>query len=155
MSKRTFSWKTQLEYGLEAQARFHDIYHEPLILADTLRYDFKRVKDGKKLELKTDDWDHNKTENFFFERYSVWEKESPGGPWQSRKHSVDLFVYYFARNQVYYEFSDVKKLCKELERIVRREKLGLVMIRNNGYNTAGYKVKREWVLDLCDVYEVE
>jgi len=155
MTGKTFKFKEQLEYGLQAQAKFHDIYHEPLVAATTLRYDFKRVKDGKKLELKTDDWDHSSTENFFFERFSVWEKGSPGGPWQSRKHSVDVFVYYFARNEIYYEFDDIKLLCKELERIVRKEKLRLVLIKNQGYYTAGYKIKRKWVTDLCDVYEVK
>lgn len=153
MTGKTFKFKEQLAYGLQAQQDFFDIYHRPLIEANTRAYDFKVVATGEKLELKTDDWDHDKTENFFFERYSVWEKESPGGPWQSRRKRVDVFIYYFARNQIYYEFCDIKLLCKELERIIRREKLRLVLIKNQGYYTAGYKVKREWVLDLCDVYE--
>jgi hypothetical protein len=154
MTGKTFKFKEQLEYGLKAQQDFFDIYHKPLIAATTRAYDFKVVSSGKKLELKTDDWDHDETENFFFERYSVWEKESPGGPWQSRKKRVDLFVYYFARNQVYYEFSDLKLLCKVLERIVRKEKLRLVLIKNQGYYTAGYKIRRDLLQDLYTIYEV-
>ena len=151
---RTFKWKEQLEYGLKAQEDFFEIYHKPLIAASTRAYDFKVVSSGKKLELKTDDWDHEHTPNFFFERYSVWEKESPGGPWQSRAKRVDVFVYYFARNGIYYEFGDIKQLCKVLDQIVRKEKLQLVLIKNQGYRTAGYKVRRDLLQDLYDVYEV-
>jgi hypothetical protein len=151
---KVFSWKEQLAYGLQAQKDFHDIYHRAITAATTLAYDFKVVSTGEKLELKTDDWDHEITPNFFFERWSVWEKERPGGPWQSRAKRVDCFVYYFARNRVYYEFRDVKALCKALDRIIRKEKLGLVMIKNQGYHTAGYKIPRHLLEDLYDVYEV-
>ena len=152
---RQFTWKEQLAYGLKAQEEFFDIYHTPLVASPTFAYDYRVVRTGKKLELKTDDWDHGETPNFFFERYSVWEKQSPGGPWQSRRKRVDIFVYYFARNQIYYQFNDVKLLCKVLDRIVRKKKLGLVLIKNQGYYTAGYIVKREWLAELYDVYEVE
>ena len=67
---------------------------------------------------------------------------------------MDTFVYYFARNGIYYQFNDVKKLCKVLERIVREEKLQLVLIKNQGYRTAGYKVPRHLLAELYDVYEV-
>ena len=151
---KQFSWKVQLEYGKQAELDFMEIYHRPLTLATTFAYDFKVVKTGEKLELKTDDWDHEETPNFFFERFSVWEKESPGGPWQSRRKRVNTFVYYFARNGIYYQFNDVKKLCKVLEQIVRKEKLQLVLIKNQGYRTAGYKVPRHLLTELYDVYQV-
>ena len=154
MSSKVFDFKVQLAYGLQAQKDFHDIYHRPLVAADTLAYDFKVVSTGERLELKTDDWDHEKTENFFFERYSAWERQSPGGPWQSRSKRVNVFVYYFARNGIYYQFSDIKRLCKVLDRIIRKEKLGLVLIKNKGYHTAGYKVRRDLLEELYDVYEV-
>lgn len=151
---RVFSWKEQLAYGLQAQQDFHEIYHKPLTAASTFAYDFKVVSTGEKLELKTDDWDHEETPNFFFERFSVWEKQSPGGPWQSRRKRVDVFVYYFARNGIYYEFRDIKKLCKVLDRIIRQEKLGMILIKNQGYRTGGYKIRRDLLEELYEVYEV-
>ena len=151
---KVYTWEQQLAYGLQAQQDFHDIYHRPLTAATTFAYDFKVVRTGEKLELKTDDWDHESTPNFFFERWSNWEKQTPGGPWQSRAKRVDCLVYYFARNGIYYEFRDIKKLCKVLDRIIRQEKLGLVLIKNRGYRTGGYKIPRHLVEDLYEVYEV-
>ena len=153
MSK-TWDFKEQLALGLKAQQEFMEFYHEPVVLATTLAYDFKVVSSGKKLELKADDWDHEETENFFFERWSDVHKEKPGGPWQSRKKRADVFVYLFSRNGIYYQFNDIKRLCKVLEQIVRREKLGLIYIKNKGWFTAGYKIPRHMLEELYEVYEV-
>lgn len=154
MSK-TFDFQKQLEFGQQAERDFMQCYHRPIVPATTLSYDFKVVECGSKLELKTDDYNHDATPNFFFERWSDYHKKKPGGPWQSRKKRADVFCYYFIRNNVYYEFSDIKLLCKTLEAYIKDKKLGFVMVRNKGWVTAGYKIPRDAVMHLCDIYEIE
>jgi len=153
MSK-VFDFKKQLEFGQQAERDFMEFYHEPLVLATTFAYDFKLVESGNKLELKTDDYCHTKTPNFFFERWSDYHKKKPGGPWQSRKKRADIFCYYFARNNIYYQFDNIKLLCKELDTYIKDNKLGFVMVRNKGWITAGYKIPREAVAHLYEIYEI-
>lgn len=153
MSK-TFDFKQQLEFGQQAERDFMECYHSPLVLATTFAYDFKLVECGSKLELKTDDYCHDKTPNFFFERWSDVHKKKPGGPWQSRKKRADIFCYYFIRNGIYYQFNDIKLLCKELNTYIKDNKLGYIPVRNKGWITAGYKIPREEMSHLYDVYEI-
>lgn len=154
MKDKVWSFKTQLAFGKQAEKEFLEHYHEPIILSTTRSYDFKVVASGEKLELKTDDWDHEKTPNFFLERYSNWHELSPGGPWQSRKKSVDRFCYYFSRNGIYYEFRDIKLLCKEVEKLVKKNKIQPILIRNQAWFTAGYKLPREWLEHLYTRHQV-
>lgn len=153
MSKM-FDFKKQLEFGQQAERDFMECYHTPIIPATTLSYDFKVVECGSKLELKTDDYNHDDTPNFFFERYSDLHKKKPGGPWQSRKKRADIFCYYFIRNGIYYQFEDIKLLCKTLDTYIKDNKLSYVAVRNKGWITSGYKIPREDIAHLYDVYEI-
>jgi len=151
---KVWSFKTQLALGQQAEKEFLEHYHEPLILATTRSYDFLVVGSGDKLELKTDDWNHDETPNFFMERWSNWHEEKPGGPWQSRRKSVDRFCYYFSSNGIYYEFNDIKLLCKEIEKVVKKNKIQPILIRNQAWFTAGYKIPRELLAHLYTRHQV-
>lgn len=144
---KVYSWKQQLEKGMKAEELFLDICHLNLTKSDTRDYDFV-TRDGRKVELKTDFYGENKTENFFIERYSVMEEDKPGGPWQSKAKKVDLYIYLYADTGAYYVFSDLKALCKEVEKL----DLPLIPVRNRTYNGGGYKVPREAIRHLCRRY---
>jgi len=152
MSK-VWNFKEQLALGQQSEKEFLEHYYEPLILAPTRSYDFISVSSGAKIELKTDDWDHDKTPNFFMERYSIWHDKKPGGPWQSRKKRADRFCYYFSRNGIYYEFSDIKLLCKELEKIIKKNKIQPILIKNQAWYTSGFKIRRDLLSHLYVVHK--
>lgn len=109
-------------------------------------HDFK-LSTGETLELKTDSYDHSKTKNFFFERWSNAAKHKPGGPYQALKNGTDLFAYLFMQNGFLYLF-DTKKLVDTLEPIVAD--LKLIDISNKTWTTQGYKVPRAL---LKEIYE--
>lgn len=149
MSGKQFSWKTQLDFGKQAEREFLQHYHEPLILSPNLRYDFTVISTGERLELKTDDWQMDSTPNYFFERYSSVHEKTPGGPWRARRHGIGRFVYYFIRDGVYFEFTDVKTLCARVDKYVKSKKMGLIYVKNPAWITGGYKIPRAVVSDLA------
>lgn len=140
-------WRKDLEFGKEAERDFMSFYPEPLIYSTNLKWDFTTVKDGHRVELKTDDWDADKTQNFFFERWSDVHKETPGGPWRARKHGVHRFCYYFIRNGIYFEGSP-KALCKAADKHIKEKKLGLIYVKNRAWVTGGFKIPREVFKDI-------
>lgn len=104
--------------------------------------------DGVKVELKTDSYKLDKTENFFIERWSDVDKKKPGGPWQSKEHEAVIFVYFYSSDMVAYIFNTVK-LVKALEGIIKG--LKPVNIPNIAWTTVGYKVPREALKHLYQV----
>ena len=134
---KVYSWKQQLEKGMKAEELFLDICHLNLTKSDTRDYDFV-TRDGRKVELKTDFYGEERTPNFFMERWSVMEQEKPGGPWQSKGKQVDLFIYLYADTGTYYVFSDLRALC----RVVEKMNLPVVPDRNKRYARGGYTVPR-------------
>lgn len=96
---------------------------------------------GKKLvELKTDSYDMNKTDNFFIEYYSDEWKKTIGGPWQAREKGCDFFVYQFINHNYFVWF----QLCDEFFAVLdeMRIKAGVARPPNPGYHSYGYKINR-------------
>lgn len=146
VDKKVFDFKKQLAYSHAQEAAFLNLYQgESLTLSLDRKWDYI-TENGLKMELKTDTYDTVKTPNFFMERYSDISKKSPGGPWRSLEHGVDLFVYWFPSNKVYYEFQDLAELVKVLD--VLTDKQYMMSVRNKGWLTGGYKVLRESLQDL-------
>jgi len=98
-----------------------------------------------KLELKADSYSMYKTENVFIERWSVFEKEKPGGPYQSQINGVDLYCYYFSQQKIMLT-SNVNKLIVTLDELELKDK-DLIPIFNKGYTTKGWKVPRKALND--------
>lgn len=144
--QKSFGWKEQLKVGTRGEELFIQNYHSPLVIVPEHKVDFRRVTDGKTIELKTDTYNIAKTPNFFWERFSDVHKKTPGGPWRARKDRVDIYCYYFVRHNLYFEFTDIKRLCKELEKLTKRQ--GLVFVKNRAWITGGYTVPREKVAHL-------
>lgn len=149
----SWSWKKQLEVGQNGEHMLIQHYHEPLIVAHNLKWDFVQLSDGAKVEVKTDTYDMNSTPNFFMERWGNEADKKPGGPWRARKHSVDHFVYFFVANRTYFVFTDVKELCARADKIAKRKSTREIKVKNKGYLTVGYPMPRDEFEDLYDIYE--
>jgi hypothetical protein len=149
MSDKIFNFDDQLKIGNNGETDFMRIYEklEPKKSLDNFRIDFL-LNNGKTIELKTDNYDMNKTPNFFMEQYTVsGNKSDLGGPWRSKEHNVDYFVYYFIKNKVFFWFDPVS-LCECLDKFIRENELKQISIPNvdkNGgcYKALGFKIPRD------------
>lgn len=151
----TFDFKQQLAVGNKGEKWFTENYHSPLVLIPEHYADFKRISDGRIVELKTDTYSLAKTPNFFIERYSDFHKKSPGGIWQSKEKRVQVFCYLFINDGVYYEF-DLRALVKELTPIADEleAKGKFRWIKNRAWVTAGFPYPREKLKHLYKEYRV-
>lgn len=143
---KVFDFKEQLVMGSRGEELFMEYYHSPLVVYPEHKADFKRISDGKLVELKCDSYNLLKTPNFFFERWSDVHKEKPGGPWRARKDRVGVYCYMFVRHNVYFEFEDVKALTDILDKLTAGK--GMIYVKNKGWVTGGYIVPRDAVAHL-------
>ena len=148
-----FTFKAQLEVGDRGEQLFLERYPRKIEIYPGREWDFTVQSTGEKLELKTDTYNIDKSPNFFFERFSDVYKQTPGGPWQSYSHGVDIFCYYFVRHNVWFEFRDMEALLERLNKLT--ENKGLVYIKNRGWVTGGYKIPRNLLEDLYTVWEFD
>lgn len=149
MSK-AFDFQTQLKVGNRGEELFLEYYPEKITIWPDRDGDFITMS-GQKIELKTDTYNMNKTDNFFIERYSDFEKKSPGSIWQAHEHGCEIFVYYFVRHNTWFVFKDLPKLIKVLEESHGHK--GFILIKNKGWRTAGWTVPRDSLKDLYERYE--
>lgn len=148
-----WDFKKQLEVGDRGEQLFMEYYPRKLEIYPGREYDFTVKSSREKLELKTDTYNINKSNNFFFERFSDVHRKTPGGPWRSLKDDIDIFCYYFVRHNVWYEFRDIPELIYRLDDLTKKQ--GLIYIKNRGWVTGGYKVDRDALDDLYDIYEFD
>ena len=147
---KVWSMKKQLSYGLAAEEELCHRHPKKLTkVTGHRKWDLEDVQ-GNRYEIKTDTYNMDKTQNFFMERWSVLDKKKPGGPWQALHHGADIFIYYFPANRTYFECKQLKTLVKRLNSLTKKS--GLVYIPNSGWTTAGYKVRRDDVADLFEVW---
>lgn len=147
----SFDFQAQLTVGSRGEELFLERYPSKLIVHPEHAYDFDCKVTGAKIELKTDTYNIDKTDNFFIERYSDVHKKSPGGVWQSYEKGVTVFCYYFVRNNIWFQFNDLPTLVSRLEELTKKK--GMIYIKNKGWITGGYKIKREDLEDLYDVWQ--
>jgi len=151
IKNKVFSFKAQLEVGNRGEELFMEHYPKKLVIYPERDGDFLEVYSGKKIELKTDTYNMNKSENFFFERYSNNETKTPGSVWQAQGHGCDIFCYMFVRHNLWYQFNNLEALSTRLDE--EYGKKGLIWIKNKGYFSAGWKVPRESLSDLYTIWE--
>jgi len=152
VSKKSFSWKEQLQVGDRGEELYMEHSPYPLVVYPKHKADFRRLSDGALVELKTDTYGLDKTENCFFERWGNLEKKKPGGPWRARKDSVSVFVYYFVRHNIWLEFN-TKQLCSLLDKLTKKSKL--IPVKTHGWIVLGYKVPIRDVLSIAQVHTFE
>jgi hypothetical protein len=143
-----FNFNKQLTVGKEGEDFFLKCYKfKSARKADGYKFDLW-VADNLKVELKTDSYPMEKTENFFMEQYgNIEEKEtSVGGPWRAKKDSIDYFVYLFLKDRTFFWFKP-NNLCKLLDKISVDKKQRL--IKNSSWTTAGILIRRDEIKHLC------
>lgn len=160
---KVFNFKDQLRIGDIGEADFTKIYEklEPVKSLKNRKIDFT-LNNGKTVELKTDSYPMDKTVNFFMEKNTILpdETEIMGGPWRSKEHKIDYFVYYYMNNKVFFWFDPVT-LCKHLDKYIKKHKPKAIPIPNrdsNGktFRSYGYKIPRDSVTEvLLQEHKVE
>jgi len=151
MTNKTWSFKEQLVVGDRGQELFLQHYPKQLDIHPGRDGDFIERNSGKKIELKTDTYNMEKTPNFFIERYSDVDKKSPGSVWQARAHGCEIFCYMFVRHNIWFQFNDLEKLEDRLNSLT--EGKGLIYIKNRGWVTGGITIPRNALSDLYNIYE--
>lgn len=139
------SFNTSLKFGEIGEAIFHQAHELTIGKHPGRDGDFFELATGEKVELKTDYWSMDDTPNFFFERFSDYGKQSPGGPWQAIGHGCTHFVYFYLKNLTVFRF-DTATLVAALEPLLPT--LKPFPIRNKTYTTVGYRVPRELLKDI-------
>lgn len=148
MTPKVFGWKEKFQQGMDAEDIFPSIYQgDALVKHESKAYDFDR-EDGARVELKADQYPIEKTENFFIERWSVVEQQKPGSLWQS-VDKADVFIYFYAKSGVYFEFSDIRATLEAVEKYILTEAPREVYIQNRNYRGMGYKIPRTALAHLC------
>lgn len=142
----SFGFKTQLRMGQLGEI-LYGAAHPEYTRTDGMTCDFW-TDAGKSVELKTDFYSIEATPNLFIERWSVHEKQKPGGPWQSQEKGIDYFVYFYLPSLVVYTFP-VAELVTRLETLISN--ITPFPIKNQGFTTVGYRVARDLVIDLATV----
>lgn len=152
--RRVFNFDDQRRIGDVGESDFVKVYKdlEPKKSETDFRIDFT-LNNGLTVELKTDSYDMNKTPNFFMEQMTIsGNKSSLGGPWRSKDHNVDYFVYYFLNNRVFFWFKPIT-LCEFLDKFVEEYRMKPISIPNRDnrggyYEAVGFKIPRESVKPL-------
>lgn len=151
---KVFDFNKDLADGLKDQARFWAKTKRELDLVPvthTQAYDFTNSAKDIAVELKTDSYDSS---NFFFERYSSIQAQTPGGPWQSHGKNVDVLFYWFKNKQLepYYGFA-LSELIEFLDCYVKKNKPRLIEVKNKGYTTGGYLIPIQDVIHLAHIQQ--
>ena len=150
---KTWSFKEQIAVGDEGQRLFLKNYHTPITEYVPHAADFQVVSTGQLVELKTDTYSMAKTPNFFIERWSDIGSKKPGSVWQSVEKGVTIFCYMFLNDRTYFEFVDLPALVSRLDTLT--DGAYLMAIKNRGWTTGGYRVKRSDLKDLYTQYTFE
>ena len=156
MSKTTFGFARQNEVGKSGEQLLLENYYDgKLQKLDKLSPigDFMRP-DGKIIEVKTDTYPMSRTENFFMEFYSNKEKKTLGGPWRAFDKGADVPIYLFVSDLIYFEFTALDKLVKELESVIKTAKLKQQDVLNHKHITTGYKIPRESLSALYTRHQI-
>ena len=150
---KTWNFKVQLELGDRGEQLFLERYPRKIEIHPGREWDFTVKSSREKIELKTDSYNIDKSKNFFLERYSDINRKTPGGPWRAHKDKIDIFCYYFVRHNIWFEFRELPALIERLDDLTKKK--GLVYIKNRGWTTGGYKVKRSDLEEFYTVWEFD
>ena len=119
------------------------------------RYDLIYLPENKKVEVKTEyKWTLENTPNFFMEEFSDDIKFKLGGPFRAQQDNIDIFISFFINNLVLFWFDDVDALVERCKEGIFKFKLQPKYIKNRGYNTIGYPIRRYWFENLYKQIEL-
>lgn len=136
---RIYSWKSRLAIGKRGEAWFAKHYGATVTPPECMEYDLV-LPDGRTVELKTDTYDHTKTEYYFMERLCG---EKAGGPWRAEQDDIDVFAYLFMNpTPLCFVWSDVLGLVAQLDAWVDTNNPWQHTVRSQGWTAWGYRVPR-------------
>lgn len=138
------SFQQSLKKGKRGEAQFLELFAD-LVEPSSGGFmeDFKIKANGKKIELKMDNWCPTKTENFAMERFSYDDK--PGGPYQSLDKGIDYFIYFFPKAMQFHVW-ETKTLVARLAKVTKD--LQTIPIFNVSHVTKIHKVPRHLLADI-------
>jgi len=154
MSKeaRTFDFQEQLKVGTRGEELLLEYYPEKLKIWEGRDGDFI-TESGIKIELKADSYNMDKTPNMFIEKYSDFDKKTPGSIWQAAGHGCKRFIYYFVRHNTWFECNDIPGLCKFIDDTYGHK--GFILIKNKGWRTAGWAIPRTNLMPFFKEYKFD
>ncbi len=137
MPSEVFGFKKQLDVGTIGENLFIKHYIGST-KSDGRKFDISF--EGKKVELKTDTYPMQKTDNYFMERYGSIEDKKIGGPWRAKEDGVDYFVYLYLANKIFFWFDSAQLVTflDEYTKTMRGK-----TIANRTYSTLGFCVPRD------------
>jgi hypothetical protein len=137
------NWKQDLARGDAGEREFLATFPLYRKGEDVNRYehDFVHSLTGATVELKTDYYDMHQTPNLIVERYSNYERKTPGGPYR-HNGDLSLWVYYYRKNGVFLMY-DPQQLIEKVESLYAP----LVPVQNDRYVTMVHKIPRTAVED--------
>jgi hypothetical protein len=109
--------------------------------------DLRIRKTNDLIEVKTDSHLFSETPNFFFERFSNLDRQTPGGPWQAKANGCKYYAYLFLEESKLYVFN-VDSLLAYLESIIPVRSPVNVLQKGSGWTTQGYGINRNQFKDL-------
>lgn len=142
---KTFSFKKQLKYGDDGEDFFIKCYHKLNPRKSSSREADIIINDKEKVELKSDRYTEEKTENFFIELIGNTNTGKLGGAHLSVKNDIDFFVYHYVNNRTFYWFRPselVSFVNSNKDKLVKKE------VRNIGWASLGVLVPRNMVKHL-------
>ena len=147
MSKKVFGFKSQMNVGDQGEQYFVTAYKslDPKKSVDRA-VDF-HLNDGTSVELKTDTYPMENTQNFFLETFGDVDAGKLGGPFRAREDKIDFFVYYYIHDKTFFWFK-TNELCERIEFIISTEKHKIKSIKNKAWTTHGYALPRSRFEDI-------
>lgn len=146
--KKTFYFSKQKKFGDKGENKFIEFYQKELKAraGDGKTIDIL-INENESVELKTDSYGLEDTENFFIERYGNIDKKKDGSVWRGSTDKIKWFVYYYIKDNTFFWF-DVEKLKDFVD---KNDNLFQVReVKNPGYSSMGYLVPRETVKHLVE-----
>lgn len=155
MNEKVFDFNEQERRGKEGELDIIKAWPNLFKWSDVNEYDLIYTANNKTVEVKTEvGYTLKKTQNFFMEKYSNNITYKYGGPWRARKDNVDIFISYFIQDKTLFWFDDVKSLVNKCEEGIREYNLSPRYIKNKGYYTVGFPIKRHWFKALFRVIKL-
>ena len=145
------NWESDLKRGLKGEEFILNCYPNKLTKSKDLRWDFDTYN-GLKIETKCDFYPSQATNNLFIETISNNTKNSKGGPFISLENGVDYYLYMFNDSKEIYCFKTEELVNRVLELMPN---LHLRTVRNKYYDTKGYTIPKDKLIDLnIDLEEI-
>lgn len=138
-------FQDSLKEGQAGEDFFYELNKDTLERLDGLKNDFRIIKTGDNIELKSDYYSVEKTPNFFMETVSVLSDNKQGGPFQALANGNKYYVYFFVKDKVMYIF-ETEKLVNRLNEI--KDNYEDCQIPNKNHITIGKKIPRDVLKDI-------